>query len=189
VMELLRGSTVRALIADGPLPIEITGGIAYEVAEALDYIHRQGVIHRDVSPSNIMLIDYGTPDSRPRARLTDFGIAVPAGWMPSTAGVTVGTAAYLSPEQALGERLTTASDIYSLGIVLLECFTAQHAFPGDAVTSVQARTTSEVEIPKSVPRAWRAVIAPMVRREPAERPTAAEVREQVRQVLRTRSGR
>lgn len=190
VMELLRGESVRRLIDDGVLdegvlPVEMIGGIAFEVAEALEYIHRRGVIHRDISPANIVLVDYDSSGSRPRARLTDFGIAVPSGWMPPTSDIAEGTAAYLSPEQALRFRLTTAADIYSLGLVLLECFTGVRAFAGDPATSAMARTAADPEIPKSVPRVWRSLLVRMTRREPAERPTAAEVREEVRQILRS----
>jgi serine/threonine protein kinase len=184
VMELLQGDTVRRLIDDGELPIEMIGGIAFEVAEALEYVHRRGVIHRDISPSNIVLVDYGSRGSRPRARLTDFGIAVQSGWMPPSSDVAEGTAAYLSPEQALRYRLTTAADIYSLGLVLLECFTGERAFPGTPASSAMARTEADPDIPKTVPRAWRSLLSRMTRREPAERPTAPEVLEEVRQILR-----
>jgi serine/threonine protein kinase len=186
VMELVRGTSVRRLVDDGELPEETIGGIAFEIAEALDYIHGQDVIHRDVSPSNIMLVDYGTNGSRPRALLTDFGIAVQSGWMPPDNGLAEGTAAYLSPEQALRFRLTTAADIYALGLVLLECFTRTQAFPGAAVESAMARTVADPPIPKSVPRAWRGLLADMTRREPAERPLAADVAERVRHILRVR---
>jgi serine/threonine protein kinase len=184
VMELLQGDSVRRLIDDGELPIEMIGGIAFEVAEALEYVHRRGVIHRDISPSNIVLVDYGSRGSRPRARLTDFGIAVQSGWMPPDSDVAEGTAAYLSPEQALRFRLTTAADVYSLGLVLLECFTGVRAFPGDPASSAMARTEADPDIPKTVPRAWRSLLARMTRREPAERPTADVVLEEVRQILR-----
>lgn len=185
VMELMQGSTVRELIEDGALPEEMIGGIAFEIAEALEYIHRRGVIHRDVSPSNIILVDYGSTQSRPRARITDFGIAVQSGWMPPDGESAEGTAAYLSPEQALRYRLTTAADVYSLGLVLLECFTATRAFPGDPLDSAMARTEADPEIPRSIPKPWRGLIADMTRREPSERPTASQVLEQVRQILRT----
>jgi serine/threonine protein kinase len=186
VMELARGDSVRQLITDGRLPEEMIGGIAFEVAEALEYIHRRGVIHRDVSPSNIVLVDYDTSGSRPRARLTDFGIAVQSGWMPPDTGMAEGTAAYLSPEQALRYRLTTAADIYSLGLVLLECFTGTLAFPGEPAASAMARTEHDPDIPRTIPRAWRGLLSAMTRREPAERPSAAEVVEEVRQILRSR---
>lgn len=185
VMELMRGENVRHLITEGQLPIDMIGGIAFEVAEALEYIHRRGVIHRDISPSNIVLVDYGSSDSRARARLTDFGIAIQSGWTPPSSNLAEGTAAYLSPEQALSYRLTTATDLYSLGLVLLECFTGERAFPGEAIAAAMARIEHDPEIPKSVPRAWRALLGRMTRREPAERPTAAEVMEEVRQILRT----
>ncbi|CAN5461658.1 hypothetical protein BH10ACT6_BH10ACT6_07980 [soil metagenome] len=184
VMELLQGESVRRLIDDGELPVEMIGGIAFEVAEALEYIHRRGVIHRDISPSNIVLVDYGSRGSRPRARLTDFGIAVQSGWIPPSSDVAEGTAAYLSPEQALRYRLTTAADVYSLGLVLLECFTGERAFPGDPVTSAMARAEADPDVPRTVPRAWRSLLGRMTRREPAERPTAAEVLDEVRQILR-----
>jgi serine/threonine protein kinase len=185
VMELMRGDSVRHLIDDGELPLEMIGGIAFEVAEALEYIHHRGVIHRDISPSNILLVDYDSRHSRPRARLTDFGIAVQSGWMPPSGDVAEGTAAYFSPEQALRFRLTTAADVYSLGLVLLECFTGERAFPGDPVSSAMARTEADPDIPKSVPRPWHALLGRMTRREPAERPTAAAVLEEVRQILRS----
>ena len=80
--------------------------------------------------------------------------------------------------------LTTASDFYSLGLVLLECFTRTAAFPGDAVVSAMAQTVADPPIPASVPELWRAVLARMKRQDPAERPTASQVTEKVRQVLR-----
>lgn len=185
VMELMQGSTVRELIDDGPVPEEMIGGIAIEIAEALEYIHRRGVIHRDVSPSNIMLVDYGSARSRPRARLADFGIAVPSGWLSPDDTTAEGTAAYLSPEQALRHRLTTAADIYSLGLVLLESFTAERAFPGDPVSSAMARIETDPDIPRSVPKPWRALLTSMTRQNPIERPTAPEVLDAVRGILRS----
>lgn len=183
VMELVNGETVAQLIRDDALSTQAIGGIAFEVAETLEYVHAQGIIHRDVSPSNIMLVDYGTSSSRPRARLTDFGLAVASGWI-STDELAEGTVPYLSPEQAMRHRLTPATDIYSLGLVLLECFTRTPAFRGEPVDAAMARTVDAPPIPLSVPKPWRALIAGMTRMAPDERPSAAEVLDGARLALR-----
>jgi len=183
VMELVHGKTVGQLIDDGGLSILAIGGIAFEVAETLEYVHAQGIIHRDVSPSNIMLVDYGTGSSRPRARLTDFGLAVASGWI-STEELAEGTVPYLSPEQALRYRLTTATDIYSLGLVLLECFTGTPAFPGEPVEAALARTVDAPPIPSSVPKPWRLLIDSMTKMAPEDRPSAADVLDSARGALR-----
>ncbi len=111
VLELVRGDSLKTLIEQRELPQQRVGEIGFEIAEALEYVHARAVIHRDITPANVMLVDYGTTFSRPRARLTDFGLALEAGSDPSPDGITEGTAAYLSPEQARLEPLTSASDI------------------------------------------------------------------------------
>lgn len=188
VIELVRGETIRALIESSTLAPRRIGEIVFEISEALEYVHAHGVIHRDITPSNIMLVDYGTTFSRPRARLTDFGIAIDASANPGGDRVTNGTAAYLSPEQASSQPLTPASDIYSLGLVLLECFTGALAFPGTPVDSALRRLAEDPVVPKTVPRAWATLIKSMTRRNPSERPTAAEVAIAARAELRA-SGR
>lgn len=183
VMELVRGETVRQRIDAGALGVRDIGGIGFEIAEVLEYVHAQGVVHRDVTPANILLVDYGTAASRPRARLTDFGIATTTHGGAS-GQVTVGTAAYVSPEQAVGQPLTGASDIYSLGLVLLEAFSGRIEFPGTSVEEIAVRLGRDPVIARPVPRAWRGLLAAMTRREPAERPSAAEVLEALRVLLR-----
>lgn len=187
VMELVPGRSVRELIRDGELSPSVIGGIAFEVAEALEYVHRNGIVHRDVSPANILLVDYGSEHSRPRARLTDFGLAVEQEWEPPDDGLVDGTVPYLSPEQVLKHRLTPASDVYSLGLVLLECFTREPAFPGSSGEAAMARAGRDPEIGKAVPKAWRPLLAAMTAQTPEDRPTAAEVLGQVRQILRRHS--
>ncbi|MCU1513496.1 MAG: hypothetical protein JWO10_586 [Microbacteriaceae bacterium] len=187
VMELVRGGTMADAIAGKGLAERRIGEIGFEVAEALEYVHASGVIHRDITPSNIMLVDYGTVSSRPRARLTDFGIAIDTAATPANGLATAGTAAYISPEQAGARALSTASDIYSLGLVLLESFTGVRAFAGDAVTTVALRLSSEPEIPHSVPRAWRPLLRRMLERDPEKRPSAAEAAESIRAALRATS--
>jgi serine/threonine protein kinase len=153
------------------------------VAEALEYIHARGVIHRDITPTNIMIVDYRTRFSRPRAQLTDFGIALDSSAVQDP-DRTIGTAAYLSPEQAINDPLTSASDIYSLGLVLLECFTGVRAFPGGALSTAVKRLESDPEIPSSVPKNWRLLLREMTHRDPAARPTAADVTGMAREALR-----
>lgn len=184
VMELVPGRSVRQLIDEDALTPVIIGGIAFEVAEALEYVHRNGIVHRDVSPANILLVDYGSAFSRPRARLTDFGLAVEQEWEPPDDGMVDGTVPYLSPEQVLKRRLTPAADIYSLGLVLLECFTRTPAFPGRNGEAALARVGTDPEVGKAVPKPWRALLTAMTRQDPEERPSAVEVLEQVRQLLR-----
>ena len=185
VMELVRGQTVGDTLRMRPLTTREIGGIGYEVAEALDYVHSQGVIHRDISPANIMLTDYGTSTARPRARITDFGIAIDHS-IERDSEVRRSAMAYASPEQAEGRALTPASDIYSLGLVLLKCFTTEGASSdadADAETAL-ARLESGPDIPKSVPKPWRKLIREMTSREIFDRPTAAKVQSGIRAILR-----
>ncbi len=189
VMELVTGQSVRDLIdAGGGMSTGRVGGIAFEIAEALEYVHRQNIVHRDVSPANILLVDYGSEHSRPRARLTDFGLAVDGEtFQPPDDGFVDGTVPYLSPEQVLAQRLTPASDIYSLGLVLIECFSGMRVFPGSDAVAAMSRVGAVVDIPKSVPKPWRSLLAAMTVEEPGKRPTAVDVLGQVRQILRRTS--
>jgi len=134
VMPLVRGMDLSERLRGSRMAARNIGEIGYDIAEALEYIHSQGVVHRDVKPSNILLVDYGNAARRARAKLTDFGIAVADGVERITlAGVTTGTAGYLSPEQAAGEPVGPATDIYSAGLVLLQCFTRSIEYPGTPV--------------------------------------------------------
>jgi serine/threonine protein kinase len=192
VMELVPGRNLRDSIAEGPLSARRIGEIGFEVAEALEYVHSRGVIHRDITPSNVMIVDYGTTSSRPRARITDFGIAISAFTpsVPAESDVVIGTAAYLAPEQVTGDVLTPAADVYSLGLVLLECFTGGLAFPGDPLPSAIARLSADPEISSDqVPKPWAAILRSMTAREADARPTAAEAAESLRLALRAMSRR
>lgn len=184
VIELVDGDTLRAVLNAGPLTTRQIGEVAFEVAETLEYVHARGVIHRDVTPSNIMVVDYGTRFSRPRARLTDFGIAIHATRPQEIEEETFGTAAYLSPEQVRSETLTPASDIYSLGLVLLECFTRTVAFPGTPAQSALARLDRDPETPDDIPDRWRELILAMTHADASRRPTAADVATAARGALR-----
>jgi serine/threonine protein kinase len=146
-------------------------------------VHSLGIIHRDIKPGNILLVQI-RPGEPLRPKLTDFGIARIADSARLTAtGTMVGTAAYLSPEQAMGSPLSPATDIYSLGLVLLECIKQNVEYPGNAVESAVARIHRSPEIPADMPAEWAGLIRSMTAIEPLERPTAADVETALRQAL------
>ncbi len=125
VMEYVRGRTLReTLDATGPMPVERAVTIMVSVLDALSYAHGRGLIHRDVKPHNILLTPEGT------AKLADFGIARVVEGSSSRTAAILGSAQYLSPEQARGEEATVASDIYASGIVLYETVTGRPPFEG-----------------------------------------------------------
>lgn len=175
VMELVEGPDLKRRLADGPLPPRHAAQIGHDLADALAYIHESGVIHRDVKPGNIMIFDYHHDAARMRAKLTDFGIALMADKPESPDGGLLGTAGYLSPEQARAERVGPASDVYSLGLVLLECLTGQHSFPGDPLQSALARLIDDPRIPANLEPEWQMLLAAMTARNPEDRPSSREV--------------
>ena len=178
VMELVSGSDLATTLGQRTLNAEEIAEIAYDLAEALEYVHANGVVHRDIKPSNVMLVTYGTTTFRARARLTDFGIAggiLASDRTEAEGKTTTGTAAYLSPEQASLLTATPASDIYSLGLVLLECFTREVTFPGAAVESALTRLTVDPPVPDGLPGEWTALLRAMTARDPAARPSAAQL--------------
>jgi len=184
VMQLVEGQTVREFFASNPRSVRRIGEIGFEVAEALDYVHSKGLVHRDITPSNIMLETHGAATFRPRARVTDFGIAITSASPEPEGDAVAGTIAYLSPEQVRKHRLTPATDVYSLGLVLLECFTGRMAFPGNSAQSAVIRTATDPEIDASVPAPWSTLLTEMLDRNPASRPTAAQAAERMRAALR-----
>jgi serine/threonine protein kinase len=185
IMELVRGLTLREALDQRELSAREIGEIGYEIAEVLDYVHSRGVIHRDITPSNIMLVDYGTTVSRSRARLTDFGIALDSSSVAPEDDRITATIAFASPEQVSNAKLTPASDVYSLGLVLLESFTHERAFPGTPVESAVMRVSRDPEIPNVVPSVLRELLAEMTGRDPAQRPSPARVLERLRVALRS----
>lgn len=189
VMELVDGIDLRQRLDRDPMSTRHIAQIGYDLAEGLDYIHGRGVVHRDIKPANILLAEYSS-DSRTRARLTDFGIALfPDGERVTSQGMTTGTAAYLSPEQARGEAVGPASDVYALGLVLLECFTGETAFPGDPIPSALARLLRDPAIPEELAPEWRHLLSTMLAREPGQRPPTAEVVLALRQAVIAETGR
>lgn len=180
VMQFVDGTTLASRISRAPLGAELTADIGLDVAAALAHIHARGVMHRDVKPANILL---PTAEDGQTALLADFGIArlVDDAGITST-GMIVGTASYLSPEQASGSPLGPPTDVYSLGLVLLECLTGVRAFPGSGVESAAARLAADPTIPDQIDPAWRELLTAMLAREPAERPEAVEVERRLREL-------
>lgn len=174
VMELIDGPDLRDRLGQGSLSSADVAQIGYDLAMALGYVHDHGVVHRDVKPANIMMFDYGHHAARVRAKLTDFGIAMLMEAPLGGDGSFIGTAAYVSPEQAKGEPLGPASDIYSLGLVLLECLTGIRSFPGDPLPSALARLLRGPDIPADLDPQWLRLLAAMTATDPAARPTARE---------------
>jgi serine/threonine protein kinase len=170
VMEFVDGETLSAALKRGPLPLEEVRQVGLAVAEALDHVHAQGLVHRDVKPANILLRTGGG------AKLTDFGIArlVDAARVTST-GLLVGTASYLAPEQVAGETVGPATDVYALGLLLLEAITGTREFAGPAVESAMARLHRDPVLPPTLPAVWSSLLTAMTARQPTDRPTAAEV--------------
>nr|WP_255570060.1 serine/threonine-protein kinase [Cryobacterium sp. TMT2-18-2] len=184
VMELVDGTDLRSKIADGPLHPDEVAAMGADLAEALHYVHAQGIIHRDIKPANVLLAPSGFPGRAMHAKLADFGIArlFDATRLTAT-GSLLGTAGYLSPEQALGSTIGPPSDVYSLGLVLLECLTGERAFTGTAIESAMARLQRQPHIPADLGQSWATVLGGMTIREPADRLSAGDAAVQLRRLV------
>ena len=167
VMTLVDGPTLAERLERGPMPLDAVARVGSDLAATLAYVHGRGVLHRDVKPANVILAGDG------RARLADFGIAqlVDATRVTSS-GFAVGTASYLAPEQVNGERITTAVDLYALGLVLLECVTGRREYDGPVLEAALARLHRRPQIPAELPAGWRVLLAALTADDPAQRPTA-----------------
>jgi eukaryotic-like serine/threonine-protein kinase len=179
VMELVGGPTLADHILQGPIPIEDVIPIARQIAEALEYAHERGIVHRDLKPANIKLL----PDGN--VKVLDFGLAkaievehgdsssvVSSPTLTAVAtkmGVIMGTAAYMSPEQAKGKTVDRRSDIWSFGCVLFEMLTGQMAFGGETVTDTLAAVVrSEPDwtlLPRQTPASVRRLLERCLRKD------------------------
>ncbi|KQX07990.1 MULTISPECIES: serine/threonine-protein kinase [unclassified Leifsonia] len=176
VMELVDGPDLRKVLDAGPLSGPATALLAAEIAEALAVVHGQGIVHRDLKPANILLAPTGLPEPQYHARLTDFGIAHLVGAdRVTTAGTVIGTAAYLSPEQAAGAEPGASSDIYALGLLILECLTGIRVYPGTAIEAMSVRAARDPAMPDGLPVEWASLLTQMTSRDSSLRPTAIDV--------------
>ena len=184
VMELVEGPTLEDRIAQGPIPVAEALPIAREIAEGLDYAHERGIIHRDLKPANVKLTGDG------KVKILDFGLAkaldpVAGASSPDAtrsptitaaatqAGVILGTAAYMSPEQARGKPADKRSDIWAFGCVLWEMLTGERLFHGETVSDTLAAVLrAEIEwetLPAGTPPAIRRLLERCLERDPKRR--------------------
>lgn len=176
VMQLIDGVTLATRITTSALDLAEVRRIGAAVADALAYVHSAGMVHRDVKPANILC------ESSGHAFLTDFGIVRLVDGTRLTAQGLIGTVAYLSPEQVRGEDVDASSDIYSLGLVLLECLTGKPEYPGSSAEAAVARLTRPPHIPSTLPPDWSQLLTAMTSVDKIRRPTAADVAEALREL-------
>ena len=189
VMELVEGSTLAERIAQGPIPVNEALAIARQIAEALEAAHELGIVHRDLKPANIKVRPDGT------VKVLDFGLAkamtgaveaspygradvsmsptITSPALNTGAGIILGTASYMSPEQARGKVVDKRSDVWAFGCVLYEMLTGRRAFAGDEVTDVLARVLErDVDlraVPASVPPAVHRLLRRCLVKDPRQR--------------------
>ena len=168
VMEYVPGTDLRERLRDGALPWAQVCWLGHDLSEGLEALHELGFLHLDVKPANI-LVAARHADARLRGKLADFGFAALAGSRAADGYSVSGTAAYLSPEQAEGAPTTAASDVYSLGLVLLEAGTGRPVFPGRLAQSIPALVEHGPAIPEDVPGGIAEVLTGMTARRPADR--------------------
>ena len=201
-MELLEGQTLKQKIGPPPLPLETLLDYAMQIAAALEIAHKNGIVHRDVKPSNIFVT------SRGEVKLADFGLAkrvvldsTPIGDAPTLSnpiterGAIVGTVAYMSPEQAQDQDIDARSDIFSFGIVLYEMATSKRAFPGESSISIIGAILHKDPIPirelnPQVPEELQRIVVKTLEKDREDRyQTAHELMVDLRRLMKKETER
>jgi beta-lactam-binding protein with PASTA domain/predicted Ser/Thr protein kinase len=173
-MEFLDGRSLKELIVGrGPAPIKTAIDYARQILAAVGFAHRHGIVHRDIKPHNVLVGSEG------RLKVTDFGIARSGASQMTEVGSIIGTAQYLSPEQARGAPVDQTSDLYSVGVVLYEMLTGQVPFTGDTPLEIAMKHLSEVPKPPSelrpeVPHDLDSVVLRALAKDPSERYQGAD---------------
>jgi beta-lactam-binding protein with PASTA domain/predicted Ser/Thr protein kinase len=173
-MEYLDGRSLKELIvARGPAPVNVAIDYARQILAAIRFAHRHGIVHRDIKPHNVLV------DAEGRLKVTDFGIARAGTSQMTEAGSIIGTAQYLSPEQAKGAPVDQTSDLYSVGVVLYELLTGVVPFSGDTPVEIAMKHLSTAPEPPSVkraeiPRELDLVVLRALAKDPADRYQSAE---------------
>src|SRR5438132_4317295 len=173
-MEYLEGKTLKELLVSrGPTPVRVAIDYTRQILSALEFAHRNGIVHRDIKPHNVVV----APDGR--LKVTDFGIARSGSSQMTEAGSIIGTAQYLSPEQAQGKPVHPSSDLYSVGIVLYEMLTGSVPFTGDTPLEIAMKHLSATPEPPSelrddVPDDLDLVVLRALAKDPEDRYQTAE---------------
>ena len=174
VMEYVEGRTLKELLVTrGPCPVPVAISYVRQVLAALRYAHRNGIVHRDIKPHNVLV------DHEGRVKVADFGIARAGSSQITEAGSIIGTAQYLSPEQARGAPVDESSDLYSTGIVLYELLTGDLPFTGETPVEIAMKHLSQVppspsSIRPEIPRDLDLVVLRALAKEPADRYRSAK---------------
>jgi serine/threonine-protein kinase len=171
-MEYLDGRTLKRLVIDeAPLAPDRAIELTTQILKAARFAHKRGIIHRDLKPHNVIVDDTG---STPHAKVTDFGIAKAGASDMTQTGSIMGTAQYLSPEQAQGHAVSAPSDLYSVGIILYEMLTGRVPFEGESAVTIALKQVAEPPVPPSaynpaVPPALEAVVLRALEKDPHRR--------------------
>jgi serine/threonine-protein kinase len=172
VMEYLDGRSLKRLIQDeAPLAPQRAIDLATQILKAARFAHRRGIIHRDLKPHNVIVDEHSTS---PHLKVTDFGIAKAGASDMTQTGSIMGTAQYLSPEQAQGHAVSAASDLYAVGIILYEMLTGRVPFDGESAVTIALKQVGEAPVPPSalnptVTPALEAVVLRALEKDPADR--------------------